>query len=81
MRFMLTAPIELVWYIRNVFEFLEVSKSRFHLKYELPSRSSYLIQKLSPPKFRPTYSSLVGRRHVTCVKYKHVPNFEDLRIR
>jgi hypothetical protein len=81
MRFLLNAPIELVLYIRNIFECLEGSKCIFHLKYELLSCSSYLIQKLSPPKFRPTYSSLVGRKYVWGLKYKHVPNFEDLRSR
>jgi hypothetical protein len=39
------------------------------------------IKKLFPPKFRPTYSNLVGRKHVWCLKYKHVSNFEDLRSR
>jgi hypothetical protein len=68
MRFLVTAPIELLWYIRNVFECL---------KYELHSCWFYLFQKLSPTKFRANYSSLVGRRHVWCVKHKHVPNFED----
>jgi hypothetical protein len=33
MRFLPTAPIELVWYIRNVFEFWECSICPFHLKY------------------------------------------------
>jgi hypothetical protein len=53
MGFLVSAPIELVWYIRNVFECLEGSKCFFHLKYKLYSCSSYLIQKLSPPKFLP----------------------------
>jgi hypothetical protein len=53
MRFVLTAPIELVWYIRNIFECLEGSKCLFYLKYELHSCSFYLFQKLSPPKFLP----------------------------
>jgi hypothetical protein len=70
--FFLTAPNELVWYIRNFFEGFEDSKCLFHLKYELHSCSFYLFQKLSPPKFPPTYSSLVGRKHVWCLKYKHV---------
>jgi hypothetical protein len=81
MRFLLSAPVDLIWYIRNVFEFLEGSKCVFHLKFCLYSCSDYLIKKLSPPKFRPTYSSLVGRRHFWCLKNKHVPNFEDLKSR
>jgi hypothetical protein len=32
------------------------------LKYDLRSCSSYLFLKQSPPKFRSTYTILVGRR-------------------
>jgi hypothetical protein len=77
----LIAPIELLWYIRNVFECLEGSKCLFHLKYALHSGFSYLIQKLSPPKFRPNNSILVCRKHVWYLNYKHVRNFEVLRSR
>jgi hypothetical protein len=59
MRFMQTAPIHIVWYIRNIFDSLGVSKCVFHLKYER-SCSSYLFQKLSPPKFQSTFSTVVG---------------------
>jgi hypothetical protein len=77
MRILVTAPIESVWYIRNVFECLEGSKCHLSLKYELHSCWFYLFQKLSPTKFRANYLILVGRRHVWFLKYKHVPNFED----
>jgi hypothetical protein len=33
----------------------------FYLKYDLHSCSSFLFQKLSPPKFRSTYSTLVNK--------------------
>jgi hypothetical protein len=81
MRFLPNAPIHLVWYIRNFFEVLDGSICVFHLKYDLHSSSSYLIQKISPPKCRPTYSRLVGRKHVWFLKYKHVLNFENLMSR
>jgi hypothetical protein len=81
MRFMPNAPIHLVWYIRNVFECLEDSKCVFYLKYELHSSTYYLFQKLSPSKFRTTYSSLVGRRQVRCLKYKHSLPFQNLNYR
>jgi hypothetical protein len=51
---------QIVCYIRNDFECLEVSKLCLHLKYELHSGSSYLLQKLSETKFLPTYSTVVG---------------------
>jgi hypothetical protein len=60
LRFMPTASIHIVWYIRNIFDCLDVSKCFFHLKYDLHSCSSYLFQKLLPPKFRSTYSTVVG---------------------
>jgi hypothetical protein len=63
MRFMSTALIHIVWYIRNFFEYLEFCKIVFNLKYDLHS-CSFLFQMLSTPKFRSTYSSQVGRRQV-----------------
>jgi hypothetical protein len=68
MRFLPNAPIHIVWYIRYIFDCLEVSKCVFHLKFEIHACSSYLFQKLSPPKFRSTYSSLLGRRQIWCLK-------------
>jgi hypothetical protein len=59
-RFIPTAPIHILWYIRNVKGSLEVTKSVFHLKYDVHSCSFYLFQKLSPPNFRSTYSILEG---------------------
>jgi hypothetical protein len=79
--FLPNPPIHLVWYIRNIFEDLEGSICVFHLKSELHSCPSYLIQSLSPHKFRPTCSSVVGCNHVWCLKYKHVYYFEDLNSR
>jgi hypothetical protein len=69
MRFLPTAPIHIVWYIRNIFDSLDVSKYVFNLKYDLRSCSSYLIQKLSPPKFCSTYSTVVGYMLVFCLIY------------
>jgi hypothetical protein len=66
--FLPTAPIQIISYRRNILDYLEVSKHVFHLKYDLHTRSSYLFQKLAPPKFRSTYSNLVGRRQVWCLK-------------
>jgi hypothetical protein len=37
MRVLLTAPIELVWYIQKFLECLKESKCLFHLKYQLHS--------------------------------------------
>jgi hypothetical protein len=45
MRFLPTAPIHIVWYIRNFFDSLEVSKCVLHLKYDLHSCSSYFFSK------------------------------------
>jgi hypothetical protein len=61
--------IHLLWLIRDVYECLEGSKCVFHLNYEIHSSTSYLFHKVSPPKLRPTYSSLVGPRQVCCLKY------------
>jgi hypothetical protein len=44
----------------KLFHFLEVTKCVFDLKYDLHSCSSYFIRKLSTPKFRSTYSTVVG---------------------
>jgi hypothetical protein len=52
MCFVPTAPIHIVLYLRNFFDCLEVSKCVFHLKYDLGSCSSYMFQKLPPPKLR-----------------------------
>jgi hypothetical protein len=45
MRFLPTAPIHLVWFIRNIFDCLDVSKCVFNLKYDLHSCCSYLVSK------------------------------------
>jgi hypothetical protein len=57
-RFFPTAPIHILWYLRYDLDCLEVTKSVFHLKYDVHSCSSYLFQKLTPPKRRSTYSTL-----------------------
>jgi hypothetical protein len=59
MRFLPTAPIHIVRQIRFFF-YIFLFKMRFHLNYYLHSCSSYLFQKLSPPKFLSTYSTVVG---------------------
>jgi hypothetical protein len=50
-RFLLTAPIHLVWYILNILECLEVSKCVSHLKYVLHSCSSYCFKAYHHPNF------------------------------
>jgi hypothetical protein len=59
-RFLPTARIHILWYKRNFFDCLDVSKSVFHLKYDLHSCSSDLFHKLSSPVCRATYSTVVG---------------------
>jgi hypothetical protein len=58
--FLPTPAIHTVWYIQKVLDCLDVSKCVFHLKYDLRSCSSYLFQKISPQKFRSTYTNVVG---------------------
>jgi hypothetical protein len=53
----------------RLFHLLEGSKCVVHFKYEKLSSTSNLFQKISPPKFRPNYSSLVGPRKVWGLKY------------
>jgi hypothetical protein len=68
MRFLPTAPIHIVSYIWIFYDYLKVSIHMYHLKYDLNTRSSYLFQKLASPKFQSTYSNLVGRRQIWCLK-------------
>jgi hypothetical protein len=45
MRFLPTAPTHIVWYIRNIFDSLVVSKCVLHLKYYQHSCTSYFFSK------------------------------------
>jgi hypothetical protein len=69
MRFLPNAPIHILWYKRNIFDCLDVSKCVFYLKYDLHSCSSDLFQKLSSPVCRATYSSVVEYMLVFCLIY------------
>jgi ABC-type uncharacterized transport system permease subunit len=75
-----TAPIHILWYIRNVFDRLKVSKCFFHLKNYLHSCSSDLFQKLTPPIFRSTYSTVFGYMMVFCLSINMVLILRTWRV-
>jgi hypothetical protein len=60
MRFMPTAPINIVWYIRFFFGCLKVRKCVFIWNMIYIRVFCFLFQKLSPHKFRSTHLTVVG---------------------